>query len=177
MRKARPERLDVMKLAQAGQTLTGHYPGSALDRWSSSGLNPEQACEVAWSAQFELQTDAAGRFTPWLHLKAEAQIQLACQRCLQPMTWPQQVACHYRFVPTEELALAQDNESEEDVLSLAQPLDVLELVEDELIMDLPMVPLHDTCPVPVKTGTQTPDFVEKAHPFAALTGLKGQKTD
>ncbi len=166
-----------MKLAQSGEALSGRYPGSSLTRWANSGLSPDQVSEVAWQARFELKTDATSRSTAWLHLKAQAELKLECQRCLQPMSWPQQVDCTYRFVPTEALALEQDNEAEEDVLSLEQPLDLLELVEDELIMDLPMVPMHEKCPVSVKTGTQTPDFTEKAHPFATLAGLKGQKTD
>ena len=177
MKSGLPDRIEPIKLAQTGQTLSGQSQGAALSRWAESSADPVRSGPVDWKAHFELRTDGAGREVAWMNLHAQAGLQLVCQRCLLPMDWRQQLERQYRFVATESQALELDADTEEDLLALDQPLDLLALVEDELIMDLPMVPLHDTCPVPIKTGAQTPDFVEKAHPFAALTGLKGRKAD
>jgi uncharacterized protein len=51
------------------------------------------------------------------------------------------------------------------------------LIEDEVLMDLPVVPRHAVCPVPVKLATADPDFelaAVKPNPFAALSALKAK---
>ena len=56
---------------------------------------------------------------------------------------------------------------------------LLGLVEDEVLMALPLVPSHDECPTGVVHSVQTDDFdeaaEEKPHPFAALAALKNKK--
>ena len=73
-----------------------------------------------------------------------------------------------------------DDESEEDVLVLEALFNAHALIEDELLMALPMVPMHDECPVQVKLESATQDFDpvagEKANPFAALASLRLDKT-
>ena len=54
-----------------------------------------------------------------------------------------------RFVHGADLAQQLDEESEEDVLALSAALDLRELIEDELILALPLVPRHDVCPQPL----------------------------
>ena len=171
------DRVDAMKLAQSGQTLKGECEGARLARWAASAPAPDLAGPVGWTAAFELQTDASGHAVAWMDLDAHAETQLVCQRCLTPMNWTQSVHRRFRFVATETEALAEDNDSEEDVLALDQELDLRVLVEDELIMDLPLVPMHEQCPNPVHLSAQTPDFVEKPPAFSALAQLKIDKKD
>ena len=101
---------------------------------------------------------------------------LTCQRCLGPVEMPVSIERSFRFVATEELAAAQDEESEEDVLVLSRDFHLLDLIEDELLMSLPVVPKHEVCPVAVKLQVADADFVdepvEKANPFALLEQLK-----
>ena len=74
------------------------------------------------------------------------------------------------------MAAVEDEASEEDVLVTARDFNLLELVEDELLMALPVVPKHAVCPDPVKLQVADPDFVdtvqEKPNPFAVLEQLK-----
>jgi uncharacterized protein len=74
------------------------------------------------------------------------------------------------FVAGEDAAASLDAESEDDVLPLA-PLDVKALVEDELLLALPLVPRHEACPepLPFEPGPEAP---ASEHPFAALAALK-----
>lgn len=177
MKTGPDDRIDVLHLAQTGRTLSGQGLGTAFARWSEGSADPSQAGPVDWTARFELRTDAAGRGLVWMDLQARAALHLVCQRCLLPMGWSQHIERQFRFVATEAEALEQDADAEEDVLALDQALDLPELVEDELIMDLPMVPMHEHCPQPVNLTTQTPDFVEAPPAFSALAGLKGLKKD
>jgi uncharacterized protein len=81
----------------------------------------------------------------------------------------------YRFVESEEIAMAEDDEAEEDLLVMAPQFDLLGLLEDELLMALPLVPMHETCPVtPVfSAGDPVVEAAEaKPNPFAVLGQLK-----
>ena len=104
---------------------------------------------------------------------------LTCQRCLGPVDIPVVVDRDFRFVSSEEQAEAEDEEAEEDVLALSREFNLQELIEDEMLMELPVVPRHEICPTEVKLAAQDVDFeaaqAEKPNPFAALAGLKGSK--
>jgi uncharacterized protein len=54
--------------------------------------------------------------------------------------------------------------------------DLHTLVEDELLLALPLVPMHSVCPTPVRlqVGEEAlaADDVPPAHPFAALAAFK-----
>ena len=85
----------------------------------------------------------------------------------------------YRFVATEDIAMAEDDQSEEDLLVMEPQFDLLALLEDELLMALPLVPLHDSCPVvpTLRTGKteSVVESAEKPSPFAALAQLRKKK--
>jgi uncharacterized protein len=100
---------------------------------------------------------------------------LICQRCMTLVATPVDVDQWYRFVASEEIATAEDDEAEEDLLVMAPQFDVMALLEDELLMALPLVPMHETCPVtPVFTaGDPAVGAAEaKPNPFAVLGQLK-----
>jgi uncharacterized metal-binding protein YceD (DUF177 family) len=75
---------------------------------------------------------------------------MECQRCLTPVDVPLAVERSFRFVADEATAEALDDESEEDLLALSREFDLRELIEDELLMALPVVPRHDECPRPCR---------------------------
>ena len=80
-----------------------------------------------------------------------------------------------RFVRGEAQAEALDEDSEEDVLALTPALDLQPLVEDELILALPLVPRHEQCPkpLPMSAGEGEIQQADAAdHAFAALASLR-----
>ncbi|MEO5771950.1 MAG: DUF177 domain-containing protein [Burkholderiaceae bacterium] len=160
-----PRRLDVAALAAAEATLDGHWPLSGFARLPEAHA---QEGNVDWSLQSTLRRTAGGRAEPWLALTVGARVRLACQRCLQDVDVPLRIEANFRFVADEALAAALDAEAEEDVLALPQRLDLHELVEDELLLALPLVPMHETCLQPLLAD----DEPARAHPFAALEALK-----
>lgn len=134
---------------------------------------------VNWEARAELRPGSGADDDVWLHLVAETSIPLICQRCMGTVATSLEVDQWYRFVATEAIAMEQDDESEEDLLVMEPHFDLLTVIEDELLMALPLVPMHDECPVaPVfqageealaAQGTETGD---KPNPFAVLEQLK-----
>ena len=64
-------------------------------------------------------------------------------------------------------------------MALPRSLDLRALVEDELILELPLVPRHDACPQPLPQPASDPleAQVEAApNPFAKLAVLKRGKS-
>lgn len=177
-----PHRLDVMAFARAAGTLEGTQPLTSFERLAESSQPAAEERVVHWQAHAELRTPTGGAAQPWLHLRAQAQVELTCQRCLQAMPAALAVDRWFRFAPDEAAAAALDDEVEEDVLATSRAFDLLTLVEDELLMALPLVPRHAQCPVEVPLHSADPGFetaeAGRPHPFAALARLRldGGKT-
>lgn len=175
-----PERLDVRAFARASAQLQGEAPLADWERLveeSQPGLQPPA---VRWSAQGETRAQTGGPDQVWLHLQVSAALPQVCQRCLSPALIPVEVDSSFRFVPDEATAMALDDEAQEDLLVLSRDFNLLELVEDELILAMPLVPLHDTCPAPLPMSAADPQFEtateQRPHPFAALAGWKVPKS-
>jgi uncharacterized protein len=171
-----PHAVDVAALCREGLSLHGQWPLAAMTRLVS-GLAATPADAMApWHAHASLKPVTGGAPEMWLHLQASATVLLQCQRCLQDMTEAVRVDQRIRFVRTETEAARLDEESEDDVLALVPRLDLQTLFEDELILSLPLVPRHDTCPKPLLAPAAATDAVPAdaaPHPFAALAALKG----
>lgn len=176
------DRLEMRAFAQAGAHLQADEPLSRFERLLDETLletDRSASVLVYWQAHGELRPDATGGApAAWLHLRAETAVPLTCQRCLGPVETPLTVDRWFRFVADEAAAAAEDDDCEEDLLALEPRPSLHELLEDELLMELPLVPMHDTCPVPVVM--QVADRAvgvddgasERKNPFADLARLK-----
>ena len=167
-----PRRLDVAAAATAGTELVGRWPLSELGRLAD-GAAGQVDDAVAWSARFEQRRELGAAPQAWLRLQAQARVARECQRCLQPVLLSLDVDRAIRFAPSEDEAAALDADSEDDVLVLSRQFDLRELVEDELLLALPIVSMHEQCPAPLVGATPgEPAEAAPAHPFAALAALK-----
>ncbi len=178
-----PHRLDVAAFAADGAEMQGEWPLSTLQRLmqATTADAPAEApaTPVRWNARGEARARRGAGPDVWLHLGAETTVWLQCQRCLQAMREDLAVDRSFRFVRSESEAEAEDPGSEEDVLVLSRALDLRVLVEDELILELPLVPRHDECPQPLPQPVEDPleAPVEQApNPFAKLAVLKRGKS-
>jgi len=175
-----PRSLDVAALARGGARIEGDWPLAELARLRSLVLEEAQGqpARVAWSATGSTRSVTGGEAEPelWLELQAQVPVRLQCQRCLQPLA--HELACErrLRFVRGAQEAERLDAQSEDDVLELLPRLDLRELVEDELILALPLVPRHAVCPEPLRAApddsAESSAGADAAHPFAALAALR-----
>jgi uncharacterized protein len=176
-----PHRLDVRRFAEEAGTIDASEHLRGFRRLVAETQDPDADLErnVRWRARGELLNPHHLQPQVWVHLDAEAALPLICQRCLTPVEVPVQVERSFRFVADEATASAEDDAAEEDLLALSRSFDLMELVEDELLMELPVAPRHDVCPEPVKMSAVDPDFAaasaEKENPFAVLGRLKPGK--
>jgi uncharacterized protein len=179
--KPNPRALDVAALARRGSSLQGQLPLARLARLASSLAGPSDHM-AHWSAVVRAVPVPGTEAEPWLALHARAEVPLVCQRCLQPMIETLAVEREFRFVRSEEHAEREDEAAEEDVLALPPRLDLETLIEDELILALPLVPRHAVCPAPLPAAIARPAAAAgaepaaaeaaPAHPFAALAALR-----
>lgn len=122
--------------------------------------------EVAW----RLEGYKGNRGEPLLQLTVTGNLLLACQRCLEAIPFQLAVDSLLEIVP-EGADLSQDELEDDtrDFLPVVKELEVGELVEDEILLALPVAPRHEKCGLPGAA-----DAGERIHPFATLAGLKGK---
>ena len=178
--KWHPQRLDVRVFSRDGATLSGQAP---LAQWARLRAESEDGLvspPVRWQARGEAVSEVGAQDQVWLHLQVNAVLPLLCQRCLSPVLTAVDVDRSFRFVADEATAMALDDEEEEDLLVISREFNLIDLVEDEVILAMPLVPLHDTCPEPLPMSVEDPRFEQeeekRPHPFAALAGLKVKKS-
>lgn len=178
--------LDIKKFAQDGAQASGALNLADFARVCED--LPEGTARplpaVQWQAQGQwrnvlgqsvpyTQSEVMGQ--PWLHLEIHTEVARHCQRCLQPMVLPVAVDRDYRFVADEATASAQDEDSLEDVLVWDKHFDLHALLEDEILLDLPLIPMHEVCPhlaAPVLAAPRAKEAEEKKQqPFAGLADL------
>jgi uncharacterized protein len=173
-RSVDPRRLDVEAFAKDDVQLEGLWPLASLQRLVDSA-HPEAPPQgdVHWRVRGERRVVRGGASQTWLHLHATASLMLVCQRCLGRVDAALKVDRSFLFVAGESAAEQLDADQEDDVLALTRSLDLQDLVEDELLLALPLVPRHEVCPAPLPVPNEALDEGEdQPHPFAALAALK-----
>ena len=172
-------KVNMQAFALAGLPLTGATLLQNMERLAQETHALQPDLLVNWQAHAELRASSGDVADIWLHLQVSTTLPLTCQRCMGAVDTLLAVDQWFRFVATEEIAMAQDDESEEDLLVMTPQFDLLALLEDELLMALPLVPMHVQCPVaPVlSAGDLELETIatEKPNPFAVLAQLKAEK--
>jgi uncharacterized protein len=172
-----PLHLAVEAFAKEAGELQGEWPLAGLERLADAAhpeAKPADGDVARWQATGEARPIRSGPPQIWLHLSAETRLSLVCQRCLGPIATHIQVQRDFLFAADESTAAELDADSEDDVLALTRSLDLQSLVEDELLLALPLVPRHEVCPEPLPVPTDDDDTaeLERPNPFAALAALK-----
>ena len=152
--KAKPlnaHRLDVQAFIRDAGELQGQAPLRSFARlceglMAVDGTSAQEPLPVRWAVSGRTLVQRYAGDQLWLDVQAQADVTMPCQRCLQGVQAHVHVQRSLRFVADEAQAQALDAESEDDVLAVSRSFDVLALIEDELIMALPLVPRHERCP-------------------------------
>lgn len=174
-----PTRLDIKALALSGQEIAGRDLLSHFTRLMQDLRGQSPDISLAWTARGEMRLGASGQQEPWLNLALQTSLPLVCQRCMGPVDVPVDSHRVFRFVASEDEALVQDEECEEDLLVISREFNLQELIEDELLMEVPLIPRHEVCPTAVKLEAVDAEFdapaSAKPNPFAVLSGMVAKK--
>lgn len=157
--------IDSLDFARNGMELHGEVALAEMPRLQDVLASPEG------QVSYVLRGLPGGNGKSMLELVLDGSCQLRCQRCLQGLLYPINTVTH--LVPTPEGELPESGELEDgdevDYVPADDHMDVLDLIEEEILLGLPLAPRHEfgVC----KAAMESPSSDEK-NPFAILRGLK-----
>lgn len=150
--------IDSVDFARNGREICDEIPVVALSRLSNMLASSEGTLryKVIGSQEGDSQK---------LEIVLEGSCQLRCQRCLGEFTYPIEITAHLLLLPADKLDEIDDDV---DAIESTTRLDVLALIEDELLLDLPFAPKHpdESCNATLK------DLQQSTNPFSVLAVLK-----
>lgn len=156
-------------MVTARRSFQGVLPIAAMPRLR------EVLAEATGEARYELDFGRDEFGTAYLDLRVQAPLSLICQRSLEPFVLP--VTLHSRLglirEEREEAALPPDCEP----LLVAEDgkLNPADVIEDELLLALPLVPVNPDSVLPDEVtshDTDEPVAARTDNPFAILRELK-----
>jgi uncharacterized protein len=165
-----PRTIDALCFARERQSLHGKIRLFDLTRLRESLANLE-GC-----AEFRLVGGVDEQERSIITLSVHAALPMICWRCLEPMRIEVNPTTRFVLVGEESNLPAVEDEPEEWTALVALPsLDLQALVEDELILALPMTPSHpsDDCG-PLETAAHMVSDGPES-PFSALRALKRKR--
>jgi len=155
--------IDGLEFAKAGARLQGEWPVAEFPRLRDA-LRSETG-----TLRYELQGVPETQGRPALRLKVEGSLQLLCQRCLGALEFPLRISVLLRLAASQAEVDAEPVEAEgPESIAAGKAMPVRALVEDEVLLAIPIAPRHEAC-----TGGAAEAAGTKPTPFAALRGMIG----
>ena len=154
--------IDLFEFARQRRTATGDVALAGLERIDT----PDRSGSLAWKAT---GGDHGRHGALRLDLRIDGDVTLVCQRCLQPMVESLHLQSKFLIAADEDAADALDQDDDFDVVVGSTEFSLDGLIEDEVILALPIAPRHAACP---DGTTENAGVTRKPSPFAVLAGLK-----
>ena len=161
-----PEILDAWRMVAARREFEGRAALSALPRLRDALSDAEGEVE------FALAFDHDALRVPYLELKLAAELPLQCQRTLQRFLFPVRTVQRLGLIRDEADEAALPPGYEALLVPASGEIRPLELVEDELILAIPVVPVKPGTEAVERDWPVPPEEQAAAHPFAGLAALK-----
>ena len=161
-----PEKANFKRQVELNRTFEGDYP---LDKFSRLGESLDST-DGHVTAKIEF-----GRSVGFACIKAtvSATLLLKCQRCLKPLETEVSGSFKFALVHSEEDFELLPDEFEPYLVE-GEEQSIIDLIEDEVLLSLPMVTTHEK---PCSEFMSRQDKILKAekeasHPFASLKALR-----
>ena len=155
--------IDGLKFAVEGRHLAGELAVGAMPRLQDSVFEPTGRVLYALTGM----TDRRRR--PIIEVTVQGTVPLVCQRCLGRLDFALQRRSRLALVASaDELPDVAQEDPDTETMPVAEVGNVVDLVEQEVLLGLPLAPVHDEmCVAPLDdTGARI------ASPFAVLNALK-----
>lgn len=169
MSGALPPSLDLTRAARQAFDLEGRLPVKSMPRLAAA------LASDTGTAEFDLQAGVDLGRRVVVSGRIDAELELICQRCLGPVKIALHAEPHLAWVKTDE-ALAALPEEYDPLVSEDGRVMLADLVADELLLALPLVPRHEgnaACrDLPEAAVEPAAPGEERKNPFAELAKLK-----
>ena len=154
--------IDSLDFAHRGGELSGEVPVAELPRMT------DMLADSEGKISYVLRGLTGKDGKPQLELMLGGMCNLRCQRCLNALSYPVKLVSRLRLVSEGEVDNADIEDDEVDSIPAEKRLDVLALLEEELLLSLPIAPKHGLgeCQIAVEGLNRSNS------PFAVLAGLK-----
>lgn len=159
-----PGTIEPVGLADTGRSFRGEVAVSALERLCPLLSDNDGVLKVRLAFRLD------ERRIRVLQGSIDGEIRLVCQRCLQSLAFPLQIEFSLGIV-TDESEIDRLPEGYEPLLVSGDPLITAEVIEDEILLVIPAVPVHSDeqrCDMAYKNQPVT----GKDNPFSVLEKLK-----
>ena len=174
-----PRQVDPRKFAHQGIEISGQLSVEELSR-----LSPLLATKKG-EVQVNLAFGVDDQGVRYLSGQIDTQVDMICQRCLEPAPQTIQATLNLGMVWSDEDAAHLPKSRDPWVVTEGQ-VDLYEVIEDELMLSLPIVAYHDymcvaeslfTSEDQQDRGGVNQNGEERPNPFKVLKQLKGSLTD
>ncbi len=159
-----PDRIEPVGLADAGRSFRGELEVSSLPRLAPLLVDQKGKLQVA----IEFRLDE--RRVRTLQGRVEGQIRLTCQRCLKSLEFAVDVAFTLGIVSAED-EIVRLPEGYEPLLVDGEPVLTSTVIEDEILLAVPAVPVHRDDQV-CNSGYRSQQQPVRDNPFSVLEKLK-----
>ncbi len=160
----------------ARRSFAGVLPLQSMPRLCEALEQPDGDC------QYELAFDRGTLDVPHIAIRARAQLPLLCQRSLKRFLLPVEVTQKLALVADEDQEAALPEGYEALVVDAEGTIHPAQLIEDELILALPVVavdpatePVALSWPASGREVAAAEETAARANPFAVLAELKNKK--
>ena len=161
--------IDSFELARTARMVEGAVAIERLPRLAQSVTRPLGTLRY----RIHGMMDDEGK--PAADLYLQGRFDLTCQRCNAALSFDLDRTTRFRFVASEdELDSVPIDNDEIDAVVGSHAMNILEWIEDEAILSLPLVPRHAECSAPIKTHAGS-SAVTSPNPFAVLLNLRNDK--
>lgn len=166
-----PHKIDPFRMADHAMQFERSFSLKDMTRLHESLSNQEG--EVTVDFEFGKDTDQHVQF---VRFTFRAELSLQCQRCLEPFSYPIQGQLQAGLVHNEEEARRLPKEYD-PVIVKDGTIALQDVVEDELIIGLPIVPMHlaKDCGVKLPKRLDSEIESEKDNPFKVIELLRSDK--
>jgi uncharacterized protein len=162
-----PAVIDAWRMVTATRQFEGTLPLSAFTRLRDSLEDTDGECHYA----IEFGRDAGNQ--AFVEVRAEAGLPLQCQRTLERYLHRVRLVQRLGLITSEAQESALPEGMEPLLVPESGELQAIDLVEDELILALPVVPINPDSSLP---DAYRHDEAEQAqNPFGVLSALKDHK--
>ncbi len=162
-----PAVFDVWRMVSAKRYFEGTFPLATFKRLRDSLVDAEGDC------RFTLEFGRNAMNQAFVEVRAEADLPLQCQRTLERYLQPVQVMQQLGLITSEAEESALPEGMEPLLVPESGELQAIDLVEDELILALPVVPINPDSSLPESVWPVEAE--EKQNPFTVLSALKDHK--
>ncbi|MEH6472695.1 MAG: YceD family protein [Halopseudomonas sp.] len=165
-----PYTVDPRRAADQGRILEGEIQLEKLERLCSYLVDSEGTVDV------DLTFGVDEERVRYIKGHAETTVRMLCQRCLEPVTLELEAEMNLGIVADDEAAKQLPRYYDPNIIKEPKQ-DLYQLVEEELILTLPLIAQHENCVVKTEYGEVAPQLSdsEKENPFNVLVQLKTKK--